>query len=32
MVGIGAVLIVFLKKPKQSNEDKEDEYEYEEDI
>ncbi len=32
MVGIGAVLVVFLKKPKPSNEDEEDEYEYEDEI
>jgi len=32
MVGIGAVLIVFLKKPKESIEDTEEEYEYEEEI
>jgi len=32
MVGIGAVLVVFLKKPKAGSEDEEDEYEYEEEI
>jgi hypothetical protein len=32
MIGIGAVLVVFLKKPKASSEDEEDEYEYEEEI
>ena len=29
MIGIGAVIVVFLKKPKASSEDDEDEYEYE---
>ncbi len=32
MVGIGAVLVVFLKKPKTVSEDEYDEYEYEEEI
>jgi len=32
MIGIGAVLVVFLKKPKASTEDEEDEYEYEDEI
>jgi len=32
MVGIAAVLVVFLKKPKAGSEDEEDEYEYEEEI
>lgn len=32
MVGIGAVLVVFLKKPKAGSDDEEDEYEYEEEI
>ena len=32
MVGIGAVLVVFLKKSKTEGEDEEDDYEYEEDI
>ena len=32
IVGIGAVLLVFLKKPKASSETEEDEYEYEEEI
>ncbi len=32
MIGIGAVLLVFLKKPKKSSETEEDEYEYEEEI
>ncbi len=32
MVGIGAVLVVFLKKPKAGSEEEEDEYEYEDDI
>lgn len=32
MIGIGAVIVVFLKKPKASSEDEEDEYEYEEEI
>ena len=32
MVGIGAVLVVFLKKPKVDNEDDDEEYEYEEEI
>jgi len=32
MVGIGAVLVVFLKKPKAGSEDEEDEYEYEDEI
>ncbi|GBF24799.1 hypothetical protein MnTg01_01141 [archaeon MnTg01] len=32
MVGIGAVLVVFLKKPKAASEDEEDEYEYEDEI
>lgn len=32
MIGIGAVIVVFLKKPKVSSEDEEDEYEYEEEI
>jgi len=32
MIGIAAVLLVFLKKPKESNEAIDDEYEYEEDI
>jgi len=32
MIGIGAVLVVFLKKPKASSEDEEDEYEYEDEI
>jgi hypothetical protein len=32
MVGIAAVLVVFLKKPKAGSEDEDDEYEYEEEI
>jgi len=32
MVGIGAVLVVFLKKPKAGSEEEEDEYEYEDEI
>ena len=32
MIGIGAVLVVFLKKPKPTNDEEEDEYEYEDDI
>jgi hypothetical protein len=32
IVGIGAVLVVFLKKPKSASEDEDDEYEYEEEI
>jgi len=32
MVGIGAVLLVFLKKPKAGSEEEEDEYEYEDEI
>ncbi len=32
MIGIGAVLVVFLKKPKAGSEDEEDEYEYEDEI
>jgi len=32
MIGIGAVLIVFLKKPKPTNDEEEDEYEYEDEI
>ena len=32
MIGIGAVIVVFLKKPKAVSEDEEDEYEYEEEI
>lgn len=32
MIGIGAVLVVFLKKPKDASLDEEDEYEYEEEI
>jgi len=32
MVGIGAVLIVFLKKPKTTSQDEDEEYEYEEEI
>ena len=32
MIGIGAVLLVFLKKPKAGNEAEEEEYEYEDEI
>jgi hypothetical protein len=32
MVGIGAVLVVFLKKPKTTSQDEDEEYEYEEEI
>jgi len=32
MIGIGAVLLVFLKKPKPGSEDEEEEYEYEDEI
>jgi len=32
MIGIGAVLVVFLKKPKAGSDEEEDEYEYEDEI